>query len=1070
MPKPLLYWILPAALCCAALLHGCESSPTPSETDARAAARDEAVKLTDAPTPPGIPPQALATIDPAQRERAQITLDEIVASITPPPHLGGNKSQEQSVTKDPIEPPLAAQKFYAAGRQALLDGDNFAAVQAFDKALRLSPNEASILRGLGQAWARAGNRVSAANHYRQAVAADPADLDSVFMLGRFAIDDRRWESAVLNFDTARRLADQDAQTASIDSDTQRLSRFYLANALNQAGYARAALAMYQDYLADADRRSSGNSRYARELSIIDAQQGETLSLIGDLHHRLGEPELALNVYELAARVGVLNPDTLRRRLLYTRLRLGQPRAAEALVTQAVAESGGDTRVLELIKYAVAQGVPADQLSGRLTQLYQDQGEPAALAVALADVLPADDAASLLSQHLQSHPDDDAVFGKLLSVSIDEPLDANDRRTLIDRTVAAMIARPNFADRYAQQLLDNLEAPVALLVGYPEYRKPAAAESAPPSASRLAMSAFLHGQILTDIDKPDAAAEAYRFVLEHSPDFTSARIALAAYHVDQDEYETAEALLLPLGDNAPIRATELRVKALTQAERYDEALALINQSLQRTTPGSRLMLDKAALLIELDRISEAERTLLDALNARPTDESIYAALLQLYDAQSNLRQNQVRLIRRMIETIPNARITRLIRVEYLLANRNYDDALQLLNLLGQTGGDEQRIIRMQLEAYVGLKQPDAIESLVEQHLAASGNAPDNELMDQAIRNLFRVGETQRALRLEERRWDVQLPSLQRSQSLNEVYFTQELYEKAAAAAQDAISLSVSEEDRLTSHWLHIRSLFKLEKFDEAEQSLAAATKDTPEDGGSLSFLTAMLYDQLGDAAASRRVMEAGLEKYPLHPSMNNTLGYGLATEGVRLQDARQMIERALATQPDEAAYLDSLGWVYYKLGEFEQALGWLEKSRAALPDANPVILDHIGDTLYRLGREAEAVRAWNQANMKLLTPNYVKEDPEEEGLEDRLSNKIKAVAEQQPAPVASVGQGIELPAPEPEAAPKVAPENALEAPAVEALEAPNPAAAAPSAPTPAELAEAEATTPKPAPADPSPEQP
>ncbi|MEM7625701.1 MAG: tetratricopeptide repeat protein [Planctomycetota bacterium] len=1039
MSKPLKYWILPA-LFCAAVLHGCGSSPPSPDADRHtASAREEPVRPTDAPPPPGVPARALSPISADQQARAQLTLDEIVASLTPPPHLAPGGSDTPEGGAAPV-PPLTAQKFYATGRQALLDGDNFAAVQAFEKALRLSPNEASILRGLGQAWARAGNRVSAANHYRRAFAADPTDLDSVFMLGRFAIDNRRWESAVLNFDTTRRLADSEAQTASTNSDTQRLSRFYLANALNQAGYARAALSMYHEYLADADRRSSGHSRYARELSIIDAQQGETLAIMGDLHHRLGEPELARDVYRLAAEVGVLNPDALRRRLLYTRLRLGQPRAAEAIVAQAVADSRGDTRVVELIRYAVAQGVPADRLSGRMTELYDDQGKPAALALALADVLPPADAVSLLSRHLQTHPGDDEVFGKLLALSLSRDgkgrSNAENAAALISTTVDAMVARPDLADRYSRQLLDNLENPAALLANYPEYREPLsndAASASPEAVSRRAMTALLHGQLLAAAGQPDQAAEAYRSALNHDPDLHPARVELAAFHLRREDYGRVEELLAPLGDKAPQQAIELRARALIQTERYDEALAMLNQALQNAPPGSRLMLDKAALLTQLDRVPEAERTLLDALNARPTDENIYIALLKLYDRQSGLQRNKARLIRRMFETIPHATLTRFIKAEYLLADRNYNDALQVLTLLSEAGADSQRITRLRLEAYVGLKRPDRILALAQEHLDNAGDSPDNDLMNRVFNHLYRTGLRNKdqtlvdqALSLEARRWIIQPPSVRRSRILSEVYLTQKRYEDATTAAREALALSETVKDQLDSKLLLITGLFRTERLDEAEQILADAIKDAPEGGGDLSFSLALLYDEAGDTAASRRVLDEGLKKYPMHASMNNTLGYGLANDGIRLQEARVMIERALEIHPDEPAYLDSLGWVYYKLGEFDQALDWLERSRAAIPNVNPVILDHLGDTLYRLGREPEAVRAWTQARMKMLSPNYVMLDPEEEGLEDRLALKINAVAEDRPAPVAALGRGIVLANPEAELNPEAGSEPAPEA--------------------------------------------
>ena len=356
---------------------------------------------------------------------------------------------------------------------------------------------------------------------------------------------------------------------------------------------------------------------------------------------------------------------------------------------------------------------------------------------------------------------------------------------------------------------------------------------------------------------------------------------------------------------------------------------------------------------------------------------------------------------------------------------------MLNLLEPSadGTDAARIVRFRLEAYIGLKQPNQVIELAEQHLSAADGNPDNELLDRAIRYLSRSGEIERAVQLEEKRWIAQPPSASRSQALSEVYFVQERYDKSAVAAREALSLSQTEEDRLASNWLLIRGLFSLERADEAEQTLASAIEGAPENGERLCMFLAVLYEQAGDTAASRRVLEAGLAQYPMNASMNNTLGYGLANDGVRLDDARKMIERALATQPDVAAYLDSMGWVYYKLGDFEEALDWLEKSQASLPgEAHPVILDHVGDTLYRLGRKAEGVRVWNQARLRLLTPGYVREDPEEEGLEDRLAAKIQAVAEDRPAPVAALGDGVSLPEPDGPNTPDPKPEPAAINPA------------------------------------------
>ena len=506
---------------CVLALASCESAPTDSGSDRNAqVSADQPIRLTDVPPPPGVLPQAVQPLD--SSARTNLNLEQILDTVQKPRYLTDSPDAAPE-SSDPADPPLAAQKFYAEGRQALLEGDNFRAVQQLEKALRLSPDQPHILRSLGQAWTRAGNRVSAANQFRRAFAADPTDFDSLFMLGRFASDERDWEQAILHLHAALdRVTGDELPPTSADPAAARLLRFYLANALNQAGYARPAVEMYQDYLA-ADAGNALASRYTRELMIIDAQQGETLAIVGDLHHRLDDPLAARDAYALAAQVGVLNPDALRRRLLYTYLRLGQTRAAEQLVAQAVAEGMGDQRALELIPYAAAQGVPITGLTERLTQQYQSQGRPAALALAMANVLPQADAVELLRRHLADQPGDDAVLGRLIELLVSPPAQPDATQQAITITAQAMAGSPALAELYAKQLTDHVEPPATLLNAFPSID----AQTPEVAAGQAAALQTLRGHILLLDENPTDAAQAFTKALKLNPDQPFARTTLAS---------------------------------------------------------------------------------------------------------------------------------------------------------------------------------------------------------------------------------------------------------------------------------------------------------------------------------------------------------------------------------------------------------------------------------------------------------------------------------------------------------------------------------------------------------------
>lgn len=98
--------------------------------------------------------------------------------------------------------------------------------------------------------------------------------------------------------------------------------------------------------------------------------------------------------------------------------------------------------------------------------------------------------------------------------------------------------------------------------------------------------------------------------------------------------------------------------------------------------------------------------------------------------------------------------------------------------------------------------------------------------------------------------------------------------------------------------------------------------------------------------------------PCEADCLNALGYSYAEDGVELEAAGNLIKRALVVEPKNAAYRDSLGWIFFKRGQWNLALRYLQQ--AVVIDKDPAILDHIGDAYQRLGRMDRAVDAWRRA--------------------------------------------------------------------------------------------------------------
>jgi Flp pilus assembly protein TadD len=123
--------------------------------------------------------------------------------------------------------------------------------------------------------------------------------------------------------------------------------------------------------------------------------------------------------------------------------------------------------------------------------------------------------------------------------------------------------------------------------------------------------------------------------------------------------------------------------------------------------------------------------------------------------------------------------------------------------------------------------------------------------------------------------------------------------------------------------------------------------------------AITYEQLGiDDKAEERFL-AALTINPNDAFTLNYLGYWWADEGRNLSEAIKLIEKAVELRPESGYFVDSLGWVHYKLGNFAVAVELLEKATTLEP-ADPVIFDHLGDVYWRLDRYAEARHMWDFA--------------------------------------------------------------------------------------------------------------
>lgn len=158
-------------------------------------------------------------------------------------------------------------------------------------------------------------------------------------------------------------------------------------------------------------------------------------------------------------------------------------------------------------------------------------------------------------------------------------------------------------------------------------------------------------------------------------------------------------------------------------------------------------------------------------------------------------------------------------------------------------------------------------------------------------------------------------------------------------------------------LQANLLNSTDRHAEALALLDAAIAELP-DATSLLYSRSVAHEREGDIAAAERDLRSILAREPDNATALNALGYTLANRTQRFDEARALISRALALDPDEPAILDSMGWVLYRQGELEQALDFLTRAYASFPD--PEVAAHLGEVLWASGDRAGARRVWSGA--------------------------------------------------------------------------------------------------------------
>ncbi|HNU10683.1 MAG TPA: tetratricopeptide repeat protein [Rubrivivax sp.] len=407
-------------------------------------------------------------------------------------------------------------------------------------------------------------------------------------------------------------------------------------------------------------------------------------------------------------------------------------------------------------------------------------------------------------------------------------------------------------------------------------------------------------------------------------------------------QTLDAVLAPYAEREGTRVAALVAsgRAWLLADDADEALAQVRraQVAEPQAPGPALL--ALELMAQRPQAEELVRAYLQAGNADPALRMAYARALmgsqRLADAAAELEQ--------AIRDRPDAAPPRLALGALQLELRQPQAAqatlqryLELVEGERRSAGDptqtdeeeapdgDERVAQGRTQAWLMLSQ--AAEQLGQ--------------YDAAEAWLAHVSDPQRALEVQSRRASL----LARQGRLDQARTL--LHDAPERDASDARIKLLTEASLLRD----------ARRWEEAFQVLGDAAARFPDDPD-LLYEQAMMAEKLGRTDEMEQLLRRVIEIKPDNAHAHNALGYSLADRGLRLPEARRLVQRALELAPGDPFITDSLGWVEYRQGNLEEALRLLRQAYASRPDAE--IGAHLGEVLWALGRRDEARRVWTES--------------------------------------------------------------------------------------------------------------
>jgi len=479
------------------------------------------------------------------------------------------------------------------------------------------------------------------------------------------------------------------------------------------------------------------------------------------------------------------------------------------------------------------------------------------------------------------------------------------------------------------------------------------------------------QLLLDQNNAAEAIQLLNGMIAHSPSPTLYDHLGDAYS-QTHEFAKAEAAYRKAADLDPSELSHWRGlgQALLSEEKYPEALAVYQKLADMLPDDADTYLRIAQIYRELHQLDKAEENLMKARQFAPGSLEVMYNEAMIYESQGRFEDairvlsDAVTGVKSQSKVLPSRRRSLAILYQQLgmlyRDTQNYQAAIYTFQELGHLGEEEDRRARLLvMDTYQ--KARDLTKAL-QTGREALAKYPDDPSIRSSLAML--LGEAQQpdeAIKLLQANLKGNAGDRETYLSYAQIYERSKRYAEAEEAARKAESLAARPAENELA-WLILGAIFERQKqYDKAEEQFKKVIDVNPKNGMVLNYY-----------------------------------GYMLADRGVRLDEARDLIQRALEQEPYNGAYLDSLGWAYYKENKLDQAELTLRKA-IERESHDPTIREHLGDVLARQGRMDLAIVEWEKSltEWHRSLPADMEEDKVAE-LEKKVTQYKHRVAQKTPA--------------------------------------------------------------------------